>query len=71
MNKSFFIAAIAVLTFVGCTNKKTSDTKTLDPISTVNQDSVDTAHGHSHNPSSSQAKDVEQDSIDKEHGHQH
>lgn len=71
MNKSFFIAAIAVLTFVGRTNKKNSDTKTSDPIPTVNQDSADTAHGHSHNPSSSQTKDVEQDSIDKEHGHQH
>lgn len=71
MTKSFFIAATAVLTFVACTNKKNADLQNSTSIPTVNQDSIEAAHGHSHTPSRTQAKEVSLDSTDKAHGHQH
>ncbi len=85
MKKSFIIAAFAALTLVACNNseKSSSDTSTeTAPAATINQDSIDKEHGHSHDPNgghtaptvkqdSVTATPVNQDSIDKAHGHKH
>ena len=87
MKKSFIIAAFAALTFVACNNsgKSSSDnsnTEQEQSAPAVNQDSIDKAHGHSHDPNgghtapaakqdSSKVAPVNQDSIDKAHGHKH
>ncbi|MBU7571014.1 MAG: hypothetical protein KAF41_10250, partial [Flavobacterium sp.] len=71
-------AAFAALPFTACnTNEKSSSDKNSNseqPLTTpaVNQDSIDKAHGHSHDPAAgNQAPVVNQDSIDKAHGHKH
>ena len=72
MKKSFIIAAFAALTLTACNNSEKSSTDNNSnsaPSSTaptINQDSIDKAHGHSHD-----APAVNQDSIDKAHGHKH
>ena len=85
MKKSFIIAAFAAFTLVACnTNEKKSSDNTdqVTPVETANQDSIDKAHGHSHDPSgnhtapaakadSSTVAPLKQDSIDKAHGHKH
>lgn len=77
--------AFSAITLVACNNneKSFSDTSTeTAPAKTVNQDSIDKAHGHSHDlneghtaPAVKQdsvtTAPVNQDSIDKAHGHKH
>lgn len=87
MRKSFSIAALAALTLIACNSKETKSSTEISSDSTavpaVNQDSIDKAHGHSHDPSVSQdssakahghshdAPEVKQDSTEKVHGHAH
>ncbi|HQS25136.1 hypothetical protein [Sediminibacterium sp.] len=85
MKKIFFSVAIAALTFTACDNNENSTTTNTSEIPlarSVNQDSIDKAHGHSHDPQG-ENKVIEvkpdtvkiltekQDSIDKIHGHKH
>lgn len=85
MKKSLTIAAFAALTFTACNNseKSSSDKSNQEQtVSAINQDSIDKAHGHSHDPAAGnqapadadkalvQPK-VNQDSIKKAHGHKH
>ena len=86
-NFSINSPAFAALAFTACNNseKSSSDNSNSEQELTapaVNQDSIDKAHGHSHDPagnhtpadstdkSAAQPK-VNQDSIDKAHGHKH
>lgn len=74
MKKSFLIASFAIITLVACNSKNTSDNPSMEPInssSSINQDSIDKAHGHSHDPSGNDVPVINQDSIDKAHGHSH
>lgn len=87
MKKSFIIAAFAALAFTACNNSEKSSSDNLNPeqeltAPAVNQDSIDKAHGHSHDPAgnhlSADSTDksvaqpkVNQDSIDNAHGHKH
>ncbi|MCT4317751.1 hypothetical protein [Elizabethkingia anophelis] len=90
MKKSFIIAAFAALIFTACNNsgKSSSENSNSDmeqSAPAINQDSMDKAHGHSHDPSGNHAPasiqdttgkagvqpQVNQDSIDKAHGHKH
>ncbi len=90
MKKSFIIAAFAALTFTACNNSGKSSCDNSNPeqeqlAPAVNQDSIDKAHGHSHEPADNQAPvinqdstdkspvepNVNQDSLDKNHGHKH
>lgn len=89
MKKSFIIAAFAALIFTACNNggkssSETSNSEQGQSAPVANQDSIDKAHGHSHDPSGNHAPasqdttgktgvqpEVNQDSIDKAHGHKH
>lgn len=54
MKKLFFIAAIAAITLTACNKSKNSDNETLQPEASISQDSIDSAHGHSHDPSANE-----------------
>jgi hypothetical protein len=85
--KIIHYSGFAALTFTACNNsgKSSSDnsnTEQEQSAPVVNQDSIDKAHGHSHDPNgghtapaakqdSSKVAPVNQDSIDKAHGHKH
>lgn len=90
MKKSFIIAAFAALTFTACNNSEKSSSDKSNPEQelsspAVNQDSIDKAHGHSHDPAGNhtpvESQDstekslvqpkVNQDSIYNAHGHKH
>ncbi|QRQ62314.1 MULTISPECIES: hypothetical protein [Sphingobacterium] len=82
MKNSFYIAVCTALIFTSCANNSKSTSDNPSTTESVNQDSIDKAHGHSHDPSgghtsatpaqdSSTTKVVNQDSIDKAHGHKH
>jgi ABC-type enterochelin transport system substrate-binding protein len=87
MKKSIFLAALAALTIVACNKNEKSSSDAAGTEETLsqpaNQDSIDNAHGHSHDPAdaapadeaahghSHDAPTVNQDSIDSAHGHKH
>jgi len=76
MKKSLLIIAFAALTFIACSNNGNSANEQSDSaqsVPAINQDSIDKAHGHSHDPASKSktAAEAKQDSIDKAHGHSH
>lgn len=90
MKKSFIIAAFVAFTFTACNNSGKSSTDNSNPEQeqtspVVNKDSIDKAHGHSHDQGDNQTPvvnqdstnksliepNVNQDSLDKNHGHKH
>ncbi|MBL7767528.1 MAG: hypothetical protein JNK20_01070 [Flavipsychrobacter sp.] len=78
MKKLLFVFAFASLAFFACNNNETPSSEKDAPASvqsepTINQDSIDKAHGHSHDPAGNHvpAPTVNQDSVDKAHGHKH
>lgn len=64
MKKLFFIAAIAAITLTACNKSKSSDNEILQPDTSSIQDSIDSAHGHSHDPSASEDPVLENANIE-------
>lgn len=63
MKKSFYIAIIAILSLAACNKTKDSNTETSSAVSTVEQDSIDKEHGHSHDPSGNNTPIIKEDSA--------
>lgn len=91
MKKTFInVTLFALLSLSACTdsnkpNSVNSGSEQENSTKSLNQDSIDKAHGHSHEPVTNQEISIQkdsgtkgniqpkanQDSIDKAHGHKH